>query len=75
VQTRGLAQISDEAAIGAVIDQVLANHPDMVTRYTNGEEKLRGWFVGQVMAQTKGKANPALVNQLLAQKLAVMGQQ
>lgn len=69
VQARGLAQISDEAAIEAIIEQVLANNPEMVTRYANGEEKLRGWFVGQVMGQSKGKANPALVNQLLAQKL------
>ncbi len=70
VQARGLAQISDEAAILTVIEQVLTDNPEMVARFTNGEEKLRGWFVGQVMAQTKGKANPALVNQLLAQKLA-----
>lgn len=70
VQARGWAQISDEQAIAALISQVLVNNPEMVTRYINGEEKLRGWFVGQIMGQTKGKANPSLVNQLLTQKLA-----
>ncbi|MCC6602554.1 MAG: Asp-tRNA(Asn)/Glu-tRNA(Gln) amidotransferase subunit GatB [Anaerolineae bacterium] len=65
VESKGLAQISDDAAITAVITQILNNHPDQISRYLAGEEKLRGWFVGQVMRQTQGKANPALVNQLL----------
>lgn len=69
VQARGLAQISDEAAIAAIVQQVLAANPEMVTRYHNGEEKLHGWFVGQIMRETKGKGNPALVNQVLAQRL------
>lgn len=65
VESKGLAQISDDVAITAVITQILNNHPDQISRYLAGEEKLRGWFVGQVMRQTQGKANPALVNQLL----------
>lgn len=70
VRARGLAQISDETALAALVDQILAHNPEMVARYQAGEQKLRGWFVGQVMSQTQGKANPALVNQMLAQKLA-----
>ncbi|MCP4360138.1 MAG: Asp-tRNA(Asn)/Glu-tRNA(Gln) amidotransferase subunit GatB [Chloroflexi bacterium] len=70
VQVKGLAQISDEAALAALVSQILADNPEMVSRYVAGEGKLRGWFVGQVMQQTKGKANPKLVNQLLGQQLA-----
>jgi aspartyl-tRNA(Asn)/glutamyl-tRNA(Gln) amidotransferase subunit B len=70
VTTKGLGQISDERVITAVIDQILADNPEMRQRYLNGEEKLRGWFVGQIMRETKGKGNPVLVNQLLAQRLA-----
>ncbi len=70
VTDKGLAQISDDAAITAVIHQILNDNPDQLTRYLAGEEKLRGWFVGQVMRQTKGKANPTLVNQLLDTALA-----
>lgn len=70
VQARGLAQISDEAAIADIISQVLRDNPDMVAEYLGGKEKLRGWFVGQVMKATQGKGNPGLVNQLLTQQLA-----
>jgi aspartyl-tRNA(Asn)/glutamyl-tRNA(Gln) amidotransferase subunit B len=70
VQARGLAQISDEAAISDIISQVLRDNPDMVADYLGGKEKLRGWFVGQVMKATQGKGNPGLVNQLLTQQLA-----
>ncbi len=65
VETKGLAQISDDAAILAIIEQILADNPQQVARYLDGQMKLRGFFIGQVMRQTKGKANPALVNQLL----------
>ncbi|MAT95686.1 MAG: Asp-tRNA(Asn)/Glu-tRNA(Gln) amidotransferase GatCAB subunit B [Anaerolineaceae bacterium] len=65
VESKGLAQISDDAAIAAIIEQILDDNPEQLARYLAGQEKLRGWFVGQVMRQTKGKANPALVNQLL----------
>ena len=73
VAAKGLAQISDEAALAAAVAQVLDDNPETVDRYLAGETKLRGWFVGQVMKATKGKANPGLVNQLLAQQLAERG--
>jgi aspartyl-tRNA(Asn)/glutamyl-tRNA(Gln) amidotransferase subunit B len=70
VETKGLAQISDEAAIGLVVAQVLSDNPEMVADYLGGKDKLRGWFVGQIMKATRGKGNPSLVNQLLTQQLA-----
>ncbi|HEX6387107.1 MAG TPA: Asp-tRNA(Asn)/Glu-tRNA(Gln) amidotransferase subunit GatB [Anaerolineae bacterium] len=70
VAAKGLAQITDEAAIAEAVTQVLANNPDEVNAYLAGKEQLRGWFVGQVMRATGGKANPAMVNQLLSQQLA-----
>ena len=70
VEAKGLAQISDDAAITAVIQQILNDNPEQVARYAAGQTKLRGWFVGQVMRATKGKANPALVNRLLDEALA-----
>ena len=69
VAAKGLAQISDEDALATAVAQVLDDNPEMVARYLAGETKLRGWFVGQVMKATKGKANPGLVNQLLSQQL------
>ena len=70
VDAKGLAQISDEAAIAEVVAQVLRDNPKMVADYLGGKEKLRGFFVGQVMRAMRGKGNPALVNQLLSQQLA-----
>jgi aspartyl-tRNA(Asn)/glutamyl-tRNA(Gln) amidotransferase subunit B len=69
VEAKGLAQISDEGAIETIVAEIIVNNPEMVERYQNGEAKLKGWFVGQVMQQTKGKANPKLVNQLLSKQL------
>jgi len=69
VKKKGLAQISDEGALGSVIDEVLAANADSVERYKKGEHKLLGFFVGQVMKATKGQANPGLVNKLLKEKL------
>ena len=69
VKARGLAQISDEATLQAIVVQVLDDNEEMLIRYLDGEEKLRGWFVGQVMKETKGKANPQLVNQLVSRAL------
>lgn len=71
VQSKGLAQISDESVLEGIVDHVLSNNADMLSRYYTGEEKLRGWFVGQIMAQAKGKANPKMVNQLLSKQLDV----
>ncbi|MDJ0783030.1 MAG: Asp-tRNA(Asn)/Glu-tRNA(Gln) amidotransferase subunit GatB [Desulfosarcinaceae bacterium] len=70
VAAKGLEQVSDTDAIAAIVDQVWADHPDEVARLKAGNQKLMGFFVGQVMRSTKGKANPKIVNQLLAQKLA-----
>ena len=69
VEAKGLAQVSDSGAIEAEISAVLANHPDEVDRYRAGQTKLMGFFVGQIMKATKGKANPKLVNELLRKKL------
>ncbi len=69
VRAKGLAQVSDTSAIEAAVDRVLAASPAEVERYRGGNRKLLGFFVGQVMKETKGKANPAVVNALLAKKL------
>jgi aspartyl-tRNA(Asn)/glutamyl-tRNA(Gln) amidotransferase subunit B len=69
VRRKGLEQVSDEAAIDTVIDQVLANNPDSVEKYQKGKTKVFGFLVGQVMKETKGKANPKIVNEILQEKL------
>lgn len=69
VEEKGLAQVSDSGAIDAQIDRVLAEHPDEAARYKAGEAKLLGFFVGQIMKATRGKANPKLVNERLKSKL------
>jgi aspartyl-tRNA(Asn)/glutamyl-tRNA(Gln) amidotransferase subunit B len=70
VEGKGLRQVTDEGAIAAAIDTVLAGHADKVAEYRAGRDKLYGFFVGQIMRTTQGKANPTLVNQLLKKKLA-----
>jgi aspartyl-tRNA(Asn)/glutamyl-tRNA(Gln) amidotransferase subunit B len=70
VETKGLRQVTDTTAIAAAIDAVLAAQPDKLAQYRDGRDKLYGFFVGQVMRATQGKANPALVNELLKKKLA-----
>ena len=70
VTTKGLRQLTDSAAIEAAIDTVLAAQADKVAEYRAGRDKLYGYFVGQIMRATQGKANPALVNQFLKKKLA-----
>jgi aspartyl-tRNA(Asn)/glutamyl-tRNA(Gln) amidotransferase subunit B len=69
VEEQGLVQISDEGAIKAVVDQVVANNPQSVADYKAGKEKAIGFLVGQIMKETKGKANPGLVNRLLVEAL------
>ena len=69
IDQQGLRQISDSAAIAAAIDDILTANPDQVAQYRAGKEKVKGFFVGQVMKAFKGKANPQHVNQLLEQKL------
>jgi len=65
-----LRQITDTGAIAAAINAVLAAQPDKLAEYRAGRDKLYGFFVGQIMKATQGKANPALVNELLKKKLA-----
>lgn len=70
VKSKGLEQVSDSAEIESMVDKVLGANTNEVERYRAGEERLLGWFVGQVMREAKGKANPALVNELLRKKLS-----
>ena len=69
IEKRGLKQITDTSAIEKVIDDVIAANPDQLAQYRAGKDKLFGFFVGQVMKLSKGKANPQQANELLAQKL------
>ena len=69
VEEKGLRQISDESALVGTIEQLLARHPNEVAEYRSGKEKLLGFFMGQVMKATQGKANPQAVNKLLQEKL------
>jgi len=69
VDSKGLRQVSDTSEIDAIIDRVLASNRQSVDDYKNGKDKAMGFLVGQVMKESKGKANPKLVNELLARKL------
>jgi aspartyl-tRNA(Asn)/glutamyl-tRNA(Gln) amidotransferase subunit B len=69
VEEQGLVQISDEGAILAIVDQVLANNPQSVADFRAGKDKAIGFLVGQIMKETKGKANPGLVNKLITDRL------
>ncbi len=69
VKEKGLVQISDSGAIEKAVDEAIAGNPKEVERFKAGDEKLIGFFVGQVMKATKGKANPQMVNELLKKKL------
>jgi aspartyl-tRNA(Asn)/glutamyl-tRNA(Gln) amidotransferase subunit B len=69
VADRGLKQVTDTGAIEAAIDAVIAANPDKVAEYKSGKEKLFGFFVGQVMKAMAGKSNPAIVNEIMKQKL------
>ena len=69
VEEKGLVQISDPAIIAPIIDEIIAKNPDNVAKFKAGNTKLLGFFVGQVLKSTGGKANPKVVNELVAQKL------
>jgi aspartyl-tRNA(Asn)/glutamyl-tRNA(Gln) amidotransferase subunit B len=69
VDEKGLLQVSDQSEIETVIDQVLSENPKEVSAFRAGKDKLFGFFVGQVMRKTKGKANPQIVNDILREKL------
>jgi aspartyl-tRNA(Asn)/glutamyl-tRNA(Gln) amidotransferase subunit B len=70
IEKLGLKQVSDDGAILAIIDEILANNQDKVDDYKGGKEKLFGFFVGQTMKASKGSANPAKVNELLKKRLS-----
>ncbi len=69
IEARGLKQITDSSAIEAIVDKVIAANPGQAEEYRAGKEKLIGFFVGQVMKETGGKANPGQVNEILRTKL------
>ncbi|MBL1458583.1 Asp-tRNA(Asn)/Glu-tRNA(Gln) amidotransferase subunit GatB [Methylophaga sp.] len=70
IESKGLKQVTDSGAIEAMIDEVIAANPQQLQQYRDGKEQLFGFFVGQVMKASKGKANPGQVNEILKQKLA-----
>ncbi len=69
VEQEGLAQVSDADALAQMVDRLIAEHPEEVARYRAGKTQLFGWFVGQIMRETRGKANPDIVRQLLKARL------
>jgi aspartyl-tRNA(Asn)/glutamyl-tRNA(Gln) amidotransferase subunit B len=69
IQARGLRQITDSSAIEAVVDTVISAHPSQAAEFRSGKDKLLGFFVGKVMQETRGKANPAEVNRILKERL------
>jgi Asp-tRNA(Asn)/Glu-tRNA(Gln) amidotransferase B subunit len=73
IADRGLAQVSDEGAIKSIIDKVLAANPDKVEQYRGGKTGLLGFFIGQVMRSSAGKANPQVIQQLLGDRLGKGG--
>ena len=69
IESKGLKQITDDDSIEKVVDEVIRNNSEQVQSYKSGNEKLFGFFVGQVMKKTQGKANPQTVNKILKEKL------
>jgi aspartyl-tRNA(Asn)/glutamyl-tRNA(Gln) amidotransferase subunit B len=70
VKSKGLSQVSDSGAIEHIIDQIISANPGQVEQFRSGKDKVFGFFVGQVMKESKGQANPRVVNDLLRRKLA-----
>ena len=69
IEKKGLQQKSDPKELESIIDKIIFENKDKVTQYKSGKDKLFGFFVGQVMKASEGKANPQLVNEILKQKL------
>ena len=69
VNQKGLAQITDSSAIENLVDEILKLNTDQVEQYKNGKEKVFGFLVGQIMKQSKGQADPSLVNKLLKDRI------
>jgi aspartyl-tRNA(Asn)/glutamyl-tRNA(Gln) amidotransferase subunit B len=72
VKAHGLVQLSDPAQLQPIIDEILANNEQSVTDFKNGKDRAVGFLVGQIMKQTKGQANPQVVNQLLMKSLQAL---
>ena len=70
IESKGLKQVSDVGALEAMVDEIIANNADKVAEYRSGKDKLFGFFVGLAMKASKGKANPAQMNEILLRKLA-----
>ena len=69
IERKGLVQITDDSEIEDIVDMVIKNNPSQVKEYLGGKSQLLGYFVGQIMKETKGKANPQKVNEILKNKL------
>jgi aspartyl-tRNA(Asn)/glutamyl-tRNA(Gln) amidotransferase subunit B len=69
VEEEGLVQISDSSELEGIVDKIIEASPDEVERFKGGDQKLMGFFVGQIMKETKGKANPKLVNEIIRKKI------
>ena len=69
VEESGAVQISDENVLGSIITEVLRSHPDVVEKYKGGQLNVKGFLVGQIMRQSKGQANPEMVQDMLQQAL------
>jgi aspartyl-tRNA(Asn)/glutamyl-tRNA(Gln) amidotransferase subunit B len=70
IEAKGLKQVSDSGAIEKIVDEIIAANPAQVAEYRSGKEKVFGFFVGLAMKASKGKANPAQLNEILKKKLA-----
>ena len=69
IEVRGLKQVSDDVALRGLLETLLNNNPKLAEQYRAGKTQIKGFFVGQVMKETKGQANPKIVNQLLEELL------
>jgi aspartyl-tRNA(Asn)/glutamyl-tRNA(Gln) amidotransferase subunit B len=69
IKDEGLEQVTDNKEIESMIDEVIANNPEQLEQYRSGKDRLFGFFVGQVMKASQGKANPKQVNDILKSKL------
>ena len=70
IEKQGLKQMTDSSALELIIEDIISNNLDQVKQFRDGNSKLLGFFVGQVMKATQGKANPKQVNQILNEKLS-----
>ena len=70
IESKGLKQVTDSGEIEQLVDQVIANNPDQVQQFRDGKEQVLGFLVGQAMKLSQGKANPAIVNELLSKKIS-----